>query len=71
MTRRRELDRHRHTLDETRSIMNSMKTLAYMETRKLARFLDAQRSVVRHIESVANDFLGFIFAARLGAWLLR
>jgi len=59
MTRRRELDRHRHTLDETRNIMNSMKTLAYMETRKLARFLDAQRSVVAHIEIVAGDFLGF------------
>jgi F-type H+-transporting ATPase subunit gamma len=59
MTRRRELDRHRHTLDETRNIMNSMKTLAYMETRKLARFLDAQSSVVAHIETVASDFLGF------------
>jgi len=59
MSRRRELERHRHTLDETREIMNSMKTLAYMETRKLARFLDAQRSVVAHIESVAGDFVGF------------
>jgi F-type H+-transporting ATPase subunit gamma len=59
MSRRRELQRHRHTLDETREIMNSMKTLAYMETRKLARFLDAQRSVVAHIETVAGDFLGF------------
>ncbi|MEN8133822.1 MAG: FoF1 ATP synthase subunit gamma [Pseudomonadota bacterium] len=59
MTRRRELERHRHILDETRDIMNSMKTLAYMETRKLVRFLDAQRSVVAHIEAVAGDFLGF------------
>ena len=59
MSRRRELQRHRHTLDETREIMNSMKTLAYMETRKLARFLDAQRAVVAHIETVAGDFLGF------------
>lgn len=59
MTRRRELDRHRHTLDETRNIMNSMKTLAYMETRKLARFLDAQSSVVANIETVASDFLAF------------
>ena len=54
MTRRRELDRHRHILDETRNIMNSMKTLAYMETRKLARFLDAQSSVVTHIETMAG-----------------
>ena len=39
--------------------MNSMKTLAYMETRKLARFLDAQTAVVHSIEEVAADFLGF------------
>ena len=37
MTRRRELQRHLHTLDETREILGSMKTLAYMETRKLER----------------------------------
>ncbi len=59
MTRRRELDRHRHILDETRNIMNSMKSLAYMETHKLARFLDAQGSVVAQLETVAGDFLGF------------
>jgi len=59
MTRRRELERHRHILDETRDIMNSMKTLAYMETRKLARFLDAQRSGVAQLETVAGDFLEF------------
>jgi F-type H+-transporting ATPase subunit gamma len=39
--------------------MNSMKTLAYMETRKLSRFLDAQHTVVDSIEDVAADFLGF------------
>jgi F-type H+-transporting ATPase subunit gamma len=59
MTRRRELEQHRHTLDEIRGIMNSMKTLAYIESRKLGRFLDAQRAVVAHIESMATDFLGF------------
>lgn len=59
MTRRRELVQHRRILDETRNIMNSMKTLAYMETRKLAHFLDAQSSVVAHIETMAGDFLGF------------
>ena len=30
MTRRRELEQHRHTLGEIRGIMNSMKTLAYI-----------------------------------------
>ena len=59
MTRRRELEQHRHTLGEIRSIMNSMKTLAYIESRKLGRFLDAQRAVVAHIETMAADFLGF------------
>jgi F-type H+-transporting ATPase subunit gamma len=59
MTRRRELQQHRHTLGEIRGIMNSMKTLSYIESRKLGRFLDAQRAVVAHIETMATDFLGF------------
>jgi len=59
MTHRRELEQHRHTLGEIRDIMNSMKTLAYIESRKLGRFLDAQRAVVAHIETTAADFLGF------------
>jgi F-type H+-transporting ATPase subunit gamma len=59
MTRRRELQQHRQTLGEIRDIMNSMKTLAYIESRKLGRFLDAQRAVVAHIETMAADFLGF------------
>lgn len=59
MTRRQDLERHRHSLGEIRNIMNSMKTLAYMETRKLARFLDAQHAVVESIETVAADFLSF------------
>jgi len=41
MTRRRTLERHRHSLAEIQGIMNSMKSLAYLETRKLTRFLDA------------------------------
>ena len=59
MTRRRNLERHRHRLAEIRDIMNSMKTLAYMETRKLARFLDAQHAVVQSIDNVAADLLSF------------
>jgi len=57
MTRRREIEEHRAKLDEIREIMNSMKTLAYMETRKLARFIDAQHAVVASQEAVAADFL--------------
>jgi len=59
MTHRRFLEHHLRSLAEIRDIMNSMKTLAYMETRKLARFLDTQNAVVRSIENVAADFLSF------------
>jgi F-type H+-transporting ATPase subunit gamma len=59
MSRRRALETHRRTLGEIRGIMNSMKTLAYMEGRKLAPFLKAQQAVVAGIESVVADFLGF------------
>ncbi|RLA44095.1 MAG: F0F1 ATP synthase subunit gamma [Gammaproteobacteria bacterium] len=59
MSRRRELEQHRHRLNETREIINSMRALAFMETRKLASFLDAQRAVVAHIHTVAEDFFSF------------
>jgi F-type H+-transporting ATPase subunit gamma len=59
MTRRRSLERHRHSLAEIRDIMNSMKTLAYTESRKLARFIGSQHDVVRGIENVAMDLLSF------------
>ncbi|MBE9487345.1 MAG: F0F1 ATP synthase subunit gamma [Desulfuromonadales bacterium] len=59
MTRRQDLEHHRHSLGEIREIMNSMKTLAYMETRKLSRFLNAQHAAVRSIEDTAADFLSF------------
>jgi F-type H+-transporting ATPase subunit gamma len=59
VTRRQDLEHHRRSLGEVRDIMNSMKTLAYMETRKLTRFVDAQRTVVESIEEVAADFLSF------------
>ncbi|MDX2481589.1 MAG: FoF1 ATP synthase subunit gamma [Desulfuromusa sp.] len=59
MTKRQDLEHHRHSLGEIREIMNSMKTLAFMETRKLTRFLNAQQAVVRTIEDMAADFLSF------------
>ncbi len=59
MSRRRDLERHRHSLGEIRDIMNAMKGLAYMETRKLAEFLNAQQSVVGNMEVVAADFLSY------------
>ena len=59
MSRRRELEQHRHRLNETREIINAMRALAFMETRKLAGFLDAQRAAVAHIHTVAQDFFSF------------
>lgn len=59
MSKRQELEHHRHSLGEIREIMNSMKTLAFMETRKLSRFLGTQQAVVRSIEATAADFLSF------------
>jgi F-type H+-transporting ATPase subunit gamma len=57
MSRRRDIDIHRYSLDEIREIMNSMKNLSYMETRKISTFLDVQHTMVKHIETVASDFL--------------
>jgi F-type H+-transporting ATPase subunit gamma len=59
MTHRRDLERHRDGLSQIREIMNSMKTLAYMETRKLSRFLNAQQAVVHTIDEVAADFVSY------------
>jgi F-type H+-transporting ATPase subunit gamma len=59
MTARREVERHLKTLDDIRGIMGSMKTLALLETRKLARRLSTQNRVVESIEAAAADFRGF------------
>ncbi len=59
MTHRQDLERHVGSLQEIRNILYSMKTLAYMETRKLERFIAAQQAVVENIEDVAEDFLAF------------
>jgi F-type H+-transporting ATPase subunit gamma len=59
MSRRRNIDVHRRNLGEIREIMNSMKSLAYIETRKLTKRLAAQRAVVASIETAARDFLSF------------
>ena len=70
MSRRHEVEQHLLALGDISSIMNAMKTLAYMETRKLTRFLEAQREAVGQMQAVANDFLGhypFMLAAvRMG-----
>lgn len=59
MSRRHELDNHRCKLSEIRNIMSSMKTLAYMETLKLERFIKAQSAMTKTIDNMAADFLYF------------
>lgn len=59
MTRRHELDKHHHRLSEIRSIMNSMKTLAIMETHKLEKFIAAHDDIAKNIDLIAADFLQF------------
>jgi len=62
MTLRRESEQRWRSLGEIRNIMNSMKMIAYMETRKLARFLSIQQRMVADIEEMAGDLLAH-FAA--------
>lgn len=57
MSGRRQVERHRRSLAEIREIMNSMKTLAYMETRKLIQALSARRALSQSIELAAADFV--------------
>ena len=57
MKSRRQLELHRHSLAEIRDIMNAMKHLAFMETRKLDRFLSAQHAVLASIEAATADLV--------------
>lgn len=59
MSLSRELQLHIGQLKEIRSILNSMKMLAFMETHKLQRFKTMQSQVVANIEHAALDFLNF------------
>ena len=59
MTLRHEQIKHRHKLSEIRNIMNSMKTLAIMETHKLSRFIKNQSTMATTIENMATDFIHF------------
>lgn len=59
MSHRLEIERHCRKLSEIRGIMDSMKTLAYLETHKLARYILAQQELVSNIDNMAADFLSF------------
>lgn len=59
MSLSRELQLHITQLKEIRSILNSMKNLAFMEIHKLQRFKSMQGQAVANIERAALDFLDF------------
>jgi F-type H+-transporting ATPase subunit gamma len=59
MSRSRKLQLHITQMEEIRSILNSMKNLAFIETHKLARFHIMQGQAVANIERAALDFLDF------------
>ena len=56
MTRLREVARHMDTLADIREIMNAMKNLAIIESRKLEKVLDSQRVIVSDIDRIAANF---------------
>ncbi|MCG6942662.1 MAG: F0F1 ATP synthase subunit gamma [Thiohalocapsa sp.] len=66
MSRRHDIEARLEGLADIDRIMRSMKNLSYLETRKLARFMDAQRRVMASVEAAARDFLAH-HPALLGA----
>ncbi len=59
MSKHEELERKRHSLQEVREIMNSMKSLAYLEMKKLSGVVGVQNIMREDLENVAADFLNF------------
>ncbi len=59
MGRRHDLSTRLASLGEIGDIMTAMKNLAFMETRKLASFLSAQRLAVEAMENAIADFTSF------------
>jgi F-type H+-transporting ATPase subunit gamma len=57
MTRLREVIHHQETLGDIREIMNAMKNLAIIESRKLSKVLTSQREIVHNIDTIAADFI--------------
>jgi len=57
MGKQRELKQRQHNLMEVRNIMNSMKTLAYMETHKVESFLPPIQAMVENVQLVATNYV--------------
>lgn len=56
---RRTIEHRRRGLKEIRDVMSSVKSLAYIETRKLGRVMNAQREISSHVRRAAQDLLSF------------
>jgi F-type H+-transporting ATPase subunit gamma len=56
---RRTIEHRRRSLKEIRDVMSSVKSLAYIETRKLGRIMSAQREISAQVRRVAQDLLSF------------
>jgi F-type H+-transporting ATPase subunit gamma len=56
---RRTLEHRRRGLKEIRDVMGSVKSLAYIETRKLGRVMSAQREISAQVRHAAADLLSF------------
>ena len=59
MSQHSDMELHLHHLSEMRNILNAMKNLAFMESRKLSRLLQSQTQMVSDLQRVAADFLSF------------
>jgi F-type H+-transporting ATPase subunit gamma len=59
MSQSRQLQLHIAQMKEIRTILNSMKNMAFMEIHKLIKFHSTQGKALANIEKVAFDFLGF------------
>ena len=59
MSHLRDIELHSRSLKDIRDIMNSMKSLAYMEARKLSHIVEAQHAVTEQIHAAASDFVQF------------
>ncbi len=57
MSRQNTLRHHLRRLDEIKEIMNAMKNMAYLETRKLAGRLTNLQQMREELEQLATDFL--------------
>jgi F-type H+-transporting ATPase subunit gamma len=59
MSRASEIRQHLHVLGDIGGILGAMKNLAFLETRKLTRYLANQGRVVTTLQAALQDFLGY------------